>query len=749
MTSTSLNLPPYPRLGEVYRTFARAFDTKNKNRDVDRLAREGEFDWSLLPELGESLIVTPLRKYTDPEFADVIAQFISHIHREYLAIVLTIPLDSLSREEALPLLIENFFAVQGVALIYYLTQAFGGPDLIEFLDPGCHPITLVLKCFGIDINGGGIRAIFPGTTGSDKTEREMIRRWQEDKQIPDLQSIKRLCEVFAEKAPHPQKMGAADLQRWLVVGRALTWLERESLHPFRQRMRQHLLQNFPPVDVGRILTSAVWEAGERFSELKEPWFNLQQKLQPARSKSLGDKDAIKMELDLFTKLSERVDPDGHTGFHLQLLWGRWHVLSGSLLEALPHYKLAAEQALYRAGSQQKDILEEAMVLGALLKDKSFLKQLKHRAIAFKLFTSPLNNAVIEDWEIEHLRQRFHQIFPLHGMFPEASPANRGNAPLPFLIFDEKEMEKIMPDLRNPDRIMKINSSDGQVRRIPQLMLFSTLGKTEFVDSLLKKGASVNQLDDVGGSALLCAIQRVAKDGTHSALDLLLERDHSKSTLDSLTKKKQINPLFCAIEYGYPDVVEKLLAMGADAEIKGNILSETPLYLCMRKVFILRDPDQYRQKLITGLIDKDPISQEVLRRYGAGLTDAYGDISQLSVALEDPRKASILSAVADAITEKVLSRFSDKLLQRIIEALLMAGANPNTPHDKPARGRTPLMLAASNNCVWAFELMLKYQGDINQQDYDGADCFDIAMIFESESVIQILIKLGKTRGGLPR
>ena len=61
--------PPYPRLGELYRALAVALGTKGSNSDVDDLARKGDFNWTLLPSLGEDLVVAPLAKYVDPEFA--------------------------------------------------------------------------------------------------------------------------------------------------------------------------------------------------------------------------------------------------------------------------------------------------------------------------------------------------------------------------------------------------------------------------------------------------------------------------------------------------------------------------------------------------------------------------------------------------------------------------------------------------------------------------------------------------------
>lgn len=84
-TKPDVAMPPYPRLGEIYNALAQALDTKSKNRDVERLAREGDFDWSLLSGLREELILDPLRRYVGDEvFIDDLDRFIQYVHTSYL-----------------------------------------------------------------------------------------------------------------------------------------------------------------------------------------------------------------------------------------------------------------------------------------------------------------------------------------------------------------------------------------------------------------------------------------------------------------------------------------------------------------------------------------------------------------------------------------------------------------------------------------------------------------------------------------
>lgn len=129
--------PPFPRLGEIYRVLALALDTKNKAktkdhlyRDIDKLARDGNYDWSLLPTLCRELISEPLEHYTDADFAGLVEQFVSHVHASYIQLVATISLDSLSREEALPLLVEHYFSAHACGLLFGIQKEFGGPELL-------------------------------------------------------------------------------------------------------------------------------------------------------------------------------------------------------------------------------------------------------------------------------------------------------------------------------------------------------------------------------------------------------------------------------------------------------------------------------------------------------------------------------------------------------------------------------------------------------------------------------------------
>jgi ankyrin repeat protein len=734
MNETQNILPPYPRLGEIYRALAVAVDTKAGHRNVDRLAREGEFDWSLLPTLGEELLVRPLAKSVDPEFAELVAEWVAYLHARYVKLVSAVALDGLNRDEALPILVEHYFTPHALDLLYAVKKCFGGPDLMKLVDPDLHPFAVVLEWLDQGEERPLVRVAFPDATTADRVEFEMVRKWVGGTNLPNRQSIVRFAAELS-KAGGIQSEKIKSLRIWLILARALAHLEKESPVPFRGVMRRHLLLGTPGIDVGRILSTAVIESGRRFSALTMPALGLYEKLKRTTTKGEGEQATTRAELDEFERMTGRIDPEGRTRFHVEWLRSRWHALSGDFDAALPHYERAAELANYRAGDQQKRIVEESLVLAAHLRKRAVVKRLKHRAVAFGLLAAPRANNALEDWEMDHLGQRFDEVFPAKGRFPGAPSGDGKTARLPFPVIPQDDVSRIRPDLRNPDRVVSIRFADGHVWRRPQLQLFASFNRLEEVELLLSKGAPVDQLDRAGGAALLCAIQGAIHTGDRRILNSLLACPHSNATLDGVTTKKRLTPLLCAVELGEPDVVERLLAMGADADFRGNIVDETPLYSALTEMGTIRNPGMLYRNLLQSLqSDPDAVTRETLRRYNVPMAGVFGEGRVLARLREIPRYAEILEGVLAAIVEDKLRRHSIPKLTRIVELLLQRNANPNARHQYPTLGRTPLMLAAEINSVWAFDLMIRHGGDPLQTDAAGADCPTIAIEFSSAEVI---------------
>ncbi|MCB1958996.1 MAG: hypothetical protein KDE68_00470 [Rhodocyclaceae bacterium] len=724
----------------MYRAIALAFDTKAQNRTLDRLAREGEYDWELVSDIRADAITTPLAKATDDEFADLIASFVEHIHTEYRNLSNTIPLDALSRDEALPLLIEYSFAPHGCAFLETIVARVDGPGLFEILDSDRQPIEVVLNWFGSNCDTDLAQTAYPDSTNTDRTDREMVRRWVTGKQLPDLQSITRFVRVFSSKHKALTTTESDNLRRWLVVARALTWFESNSPVPVRTIACRQFLMGNPVIDIDHILSSANIDAGGQFSALKMPTYLLYKDLKRTTPKAPGDQVRTKDKLDHLEQLFAEHDPEGRLGFHLSWRRGRWFALGGRFVDALPHFKVAVEQSHYRGGDKHKQILEEALVIAAHVGgEKPFLKQMKHRAIALGLFEPPKGQEVLEAWEIEHLCRQFDQKFPASGRFPEVQGETAKTTDLlPFLAFASENFDALKPDLRNPDRVVKMEAIDGQTRRWPQLGIFASEGNAAAVRALLAHGASVDQLDSSQGSAILKAIQRAQCDGNRDTLDILLAVKHDPVTLNTATTKKRITPLLVAVDYGEPDVVGKLLEMGANPDQRGDLDDRTPLYACLSIAGRMKAPgkvlEQFKQVFHNG---PNAIQREMMRRYGFPWAGAFGDESLTSGPFKKAGRQELFMQVPDAFIQSRNQSHTEAKLLQIAELLLKAGADPNARHQHPVAGRTPLMLAAENDWPECFALMLTHGGDISLKDNDENDCTRIAIGFGSAKVAALM------------
>ncbi|MGJ3258036.1 MAG: ankyrin repeat domain-containing protein [Rhodospirillales bacterium] len=735
--------PPYPTLGEVCRLLAAAFDTKSTDPEIrkrlDRLAREGDFDWSLPPQIIEALLLKPLRG-SDPDLSDFVRAFSEHLLREHIELLSHVSLDGLSRDEAAPLLVMHVYATHAASFLVALHDRFGGPDLGDFLRQGANPVNVVFEWAETSLDLPVAKQSFP----ENKQKRDDIRRWRRGDTIPGFHSSILPLQRELKKQNSNRASQIALFGKWMVVARAFAWLDREcsraqfgALIPL---VRREVLLNCPTRDVGRELSIANFEAGDRLCKVAECGVLLVNRiLKRTEPKQSGDRMEARAEIDRFKALLDEHDADGRARYMLDWCEGRWCVLSGEEDVALGHYEQAADQALYRAGSNQRLILEEAISLAACLGKKAAVKRLKHRSLAMGLFSGhfsefPEEVDVVSDWEIAQLAQAFSQLFPVQARFPEAAAPTRSLPSLPFRMIDEGAAETLQPDLINPNRVISIPTLDGRKYRRPQLIWFASQDRDDYVQQLLDAGADLNISDNTGGSALLSAIQCAEGGWGSQVLDLLLKRPHEKETLDRLTKRKRLSPLYQAVLLGDPEVVVRLLEMGASPDLAAGYPPQTPLYLCIERFAFYR-PGFVKQQLVRRYLQPSLEDKEIFRRVSGGWAGAMGDRNNL-IGMGDPRKAEIVDRLLDHTVAEAAEVPRHHLL-RIAEVLLEHGADPNKKHSSPGPGRTPLMLAAEIDAADVFQCMVKAGGDPSLKDDQGNDCPAIAHSFGSHEVLKTL------------
>ena len=347
-----------------------------------------------------------------------------------------------------------------------------------------------------------------------------------------------------------------------------------------------------------------------------------------------------------------------------------------------------------------------------------------------VFAKTDKNSVLEDWEIAQFAGQMPHIFPEFGRFPESLKNLNENSITDIKSAQKNALASFKVDLKSPDRIRAVNTEDGTITRWPQLRLFTALGNVDTVQALLAAGANVNKLDGKGATALLVALNRALTMGDRGVLDILLQRTHGHTALNTPTPRQRLTPLYRAIELGQPDVVDKLLQQGADPNTRFLPDKQAPLYYTISLLWRLYQPQRAQQQLLVRIQQNpDMTLMDITRRQGVMHAGAFGDRDTLRRLNPD-----LLKRVVELVWDSEMQQHSKSRLTNIVRLLLDFGANPNAQHDYPVPGRTPLMLAAESDLLEVFSLMVEgYGGNPSLADADGKSSRDIARGFNARQI----------------
>ena len=734
---------PYPCVGELLQQWVMAFDTKSGHRGVDRLAREGDKNWVLAGRIFQERLQEPMTRWGGEDMSNRVCGFLDVFSEDYRHLVRTVSLAGLPRDLSIPFLVGIVFIPAVRNLLISCHEAWGGPDLDALINHANQPFSVVLE-WGARVAGATDNSlaalVYGGDGDADKFGRERLSRWSKGQQIPDLVSLRLLVQELQQARPdladHWQ-----NLLRWLWLTRACCYLAEYSGKPalyHEELARQWQLSQSPSSQEEQLRRVAAT------ARTLCPGFELLRRLgetllHPARPKSSQDLTDAQAVLIAYAKSPSDWDPAGLVHYRYCWVLARFYLLQGNYKKAVPIYLSAVEEASFRAGTDQASLLKEAMAVVASFGTLPQLKHLKETQISLGLLSRPApeDPALVAPWEVGSLTRQFSQLFPPSGRFPGASPIP-APSPLGGLWLDSESYGRdgksyLKPVLNKPDRERTLRDRQGNKRKAPQLIWCATFGQVDDVKALLEAGASVDVLDKNGASALLCALQRALDVNDRSVLDVLLKVPHLPATLNRPTDKKHLTPLLVAIELGDTSVVERLLEMKADPNQRGNIISQTPLYLCIEQFGYLLPTERVERNWHDA--EQRPYVAEISRRYGSVL-------SLPPELLRTRRSQAIMSALKHALLQQARARHTEASLLVMIDLLLQSGARPND--QTPELGRTPLHLAAEFDAAAGFERMLAKGGNPTLCDYDGNDCQKIASEFNSPNVLSLLDRLSNAR-----
>lgn len=758
---------PFPNLGEITGFIARAMDTRSmvRKKAFSDYADKGSDQERSLRLIINDAIYAPVEKFSGIPARAVLEKHFEEFLKDYLDLVQSVSLEGMDREVSLPILSDYFFSYYFLSFSSEYCQLLGLSDeyLLGLLEQDEIAINTAFQWFEKNIDG------WDEVHFGSKEDEDHLRDWRgegKNYHLPKRSSIVQLIDrsnIDDDKAEQIRAIllfaRTVDFIRRIpleesFLSQCRSWFAEFRSAPERLKSKHSELLVF-------LAAKNEKHQSERMPEQFGKLYKVALFLLSRKGKTAEDWENLSRCMEIFLDYVE-INPR----FYYQTQGARF-ALNGNVKEALLYYKKLFSFCLYRSGTMQMESIECALSVAAMANDRPFLKTLKHQLIVFGVRLPPpdvdpldlkVNNRgsksqdnVVEDWEIERWKTLFFEIFPEDSMFPGAMQRLERPRQGLYLINDEL-IDQYRPDTRNLDRVITFEDLRGQRKRYPQLVFFVRHNKTGYARELLDRGANVNNLSQSGEAAMHFALEGVdvhanpLRQHSRELFDLLSEREHKVETMDQRTTKKKLLPLIQAVGSGQPEIVKKVLDMGATVDRFGTELEQTALYFCVHLAAVIRYPEQACARFLGRKENPTDAMLESKLRFDPWLAGIH---------IEETRQKSSMSPQHQALYEEGMYLYfmtlADKLslhaMMEIAQILLEHGADPNLEHNGhlvPLKGYTPMMLAAERDEGEILAMMLKYGGNpkknyINPKDQTDYDCWKIALAWGSSKTISVLKK----------
>ncbi|MBA6339602.1 ankyrin repeat domain-containing protein [Colwellia sp. MB02u-10] len=737
---------PYPTYIEIVRALSKCFGVKNSNKTLDDKAFDKSADFCQVSELIEEAFL-PISKYLGQDLATRIKSYITDFFDEYNSIISNIYADGISRKKMLDILSSSTFSKNILSSYTKELSLVSGPNPILFFsfDNSCIP--QVLKWIE-DKEPGWSKFV----ERLDKVNRDKVKSWENEDHIPSIQSIG-LIQSWSN-GPLPEQIN------WVRV-RVLLWLASVMDRSNREYDIANLIETCrlsswgvnSDSDVGKNIYKTQKLFKLEASKILPKISVVQQGLKRTVSKDTNAQEHFR---DILNELRAAIYND-EKGYHITywIDWheARWAVFSGDLVKAVELYKSAFDSCLFRAGINQKFIIEEALVVASCAKspDRVFLKKLKSALLTFKYDIPSINKTkssnkfsdFIEQWEIENWRAGFKLVFPDIGAFPNTSREVPEAKVGPILSMGN---EDITPDYDNVNKKVKVGET--WKKTWPQLAWFIYQEDKAVVSKLLDEGASVNVSSSSGDTPLIMSLECMDVLATpYASLDVSFFHKvskviHNKDIVNQTTQKKKLLAIISAVQSGRLDIVRKVIEMGADVDKRGMTDNQTALNVCIKLIGMIKDPSKYWKEQLS--MEVTPEVLDSYRRHTAGISgfSLNHQASALGKQNGDPIFQQAMNSIINLQKERVEKYYGIEELREISEYLIDVSADVNSEHSSPIKGYTPMMLAAELDEVDIFKTMLVKQGNPRKtyfckNTHKFVDCWDIAEYFDSKLVLALL------------
>ena len=692
----------------LLREFAKGLGTKSlAGKKIDDACKSLEINPYHLESLKKELIHEPLSNYVNIYFADhVLGQF-EKVTEIYLNLIKTVPLDGV-RAEIAQQLIDKYFMTFAIAFI--CSDSIDGMRL-TLRDVACSEKSLmgiVLEKLESSIEWQKF------LIDSSDTQKERLRAWSQGpcSELPDLTSI----AALGEKWQRGNSWGTYKAR--LIIARLWDYFFYRSgytdLDILRCNSPQQCLDN-----LASQLFNLLAQEKEKYAVTTPLALGLFEQLRLREVRVEGSQQHCLTLLEQLKYHQDNLDTAKETTYYYHWMKARYHLHSGYLQEAIDEYKWAFEQVLYRQGENTDKIIVEAIVAACRSPkpDKRFINRLRRMAVVMKIDLMPSEHNSdefkakpqdIENWEIASFSHYFTYFFTKESFFSGVSyPVNPHVKPGFWMV--DKSSYQI--DLNKPDLVFAVGMEGGLVKKMPQLVYFSMQEDLDSISSLLNKGADVNKLSSSNESAILLAIQCMQANlvplnsMSDKSFKMISQKPHKKSVLDTLTDKRKLSALGCAVQTGRLDIVNKLLEMGASVDRRHDIIGETPLFTAIG--LIAHHTRSRLNYMHWEAMKYSEVNLQSVRAHAAGMLPH--DLNHLRDVMmkqdSDPLFQAIHQVLPELQGESITKYTTADGFRQIAMLLIDSSADPNAKHDTAMLGYTPFMLAIELDEAELVEAML--------------------------------------------
>jgi ankyrin repeat protein len=718
-----LSLTPYPNVFEIIRTIAILFDTKSNNKKLDELCNDPFADYRQLPLMLNEVIYLPLGKKISKLLAESVNSEVGALIDSYIYRVNQRNVGGISRDEFLPIITYQWF-VPKVLQACNKVVLCSLPKLTRnslrgvIKDKRCN-VAAMISWIDSHYDGWGEYH----SNLERKEEKDHLALWIRGEHTPGLSSIALLNDKDCKNVISKENWQV--IKSALLIARALDKSESFSIGKRAVNLAGRLLDgDYLPNKLDSGIIHLQEQVMHEISKVKPHDKYLQQYMTRSCCKPSGSKRKARKHLDKFREILKDKGLEAEAGCYLEWQDATWHVLSGDLAGANKLYKQTMAQSIYRLGEDATKILKEALVVAAMCEDKVFLKKLKNYAVMFKADVASVYHDIDSDlssksdefyktWEVDLWKSQFDMAFPVKGLYPGVSY--------------EATIKKTGPLIANPDDIKldcrheNKKSKVGQTweKSTPQINWFILHDKFEEFEKLVEKDARADVFSETGETPLIMALENLdvlaipPRSLDDRFFELVLSMPNLEKIINHSSDKKKLTPIIQAIHTGRPDVVERLLSMGAKPDLRGATDDQTALNLTIKYMAGINNASGIKEQF-----EAQEITPEVLDSFRRETNGMYG------ASLEDQRKAmeffrsdELMKTINDIVINKYSDAMSTQLslnnLKDIVRLLLEAGANPNAEMTCPLRGYTPLMMASELDLVDELSLMLQCGGDLDK------------------------------------